>query len=749
VASGFDDIPRVAERQTESNQQSAGSVNMKRFAFLLFPILASTPTFAQWQYPPTKTVDAEDVYFGKTYKDPYRWLENLKDKEVEGWFKAQANLTDGLLAKIPGRDALVDEWMALDKLKPASYSAISYENGRVFYKKTLGGENVGKLYFRQGWKGAEKLLFDPGTYKTGAVMTIEAIVPSWDGKHVAMGISSGGAEYSEIRILDINGGTLLPESMYPSYGPLGWTKDNRAFFYDAGKVTDIKNPAIELNRKTRFHKLGTEFTQDIDFFSNESSPELGIEPKEFPQASIDESYPDYIIGFVGTVQNEIRCFYAPVSEMKKKKIKWGVLCQTSDNLVRGMAFHENYIYAVTHAGAPKYKVVRTSIKHPDWAHAETVIPEAGDSIQSLTKTKHYLIVDYSNGVVGRLVRYDLSNEKTEEIKLPASGSVDCSCPDWKTDNCLVHITSWTSPVTVYDMDAQKQTFAKSIFNSDVVYPGFDELVSEEVEVPGHDGTMVPLSIVHKKGLALDGGNCCILDGYGAYGISYSPRFSIRYSVAKKGVVLAFAHPRGGSEKGEAWYKTGYKTTKPNTWKDFISCAEYLVKKGYTSPEKLAGTGASAGGILISRAITERPDLFRAAICNVGCANAMRMEFTPNGPVNTPEFGTVKDEAESKALYEMDGVAHVQKGVKYPALMGVGGWNDPRVTAWEPGKFVAAMQAASTSGNPVLMKVNYDNGHFTEEKIVTFRNFAGQSAFLLWQTGHKDFQPVKETSSRAE
>jgi prolyl oligopeptidase len=715
---------------------------MKRFVILVAAVLATLPCWAQWQYPATKTVEAADTYFGKTYADPYRWLENLKDKEVEAWFKAQAELTDGALARIPGRDALVEEWMSLDKLKPAAYSAISYENGRVFYKKTLGGENVGKLYFREGWTGAEKLLFDPGTYKTGVVMTIESAVPSWDGKHVAMGLSSGGAEYSEIRVLDVDKGTMLAESMYPSYGPGGWTKDNKTFFYDAGKVTDIKSQEIELNRKTRLHKLGTDVASDVDFFSNESNPELKIAPKEFPSASIDESYPDYLIGFVGTVQNEIRCFYAPVSEMKNKKIKWDVLCEPSDNLVRGVALHGNYIYAITHSGAPKYKLVRTSVKHPDWAHAETVIPEAGDSIQSLTKTRHYLIVDYSNGVVGRLVKYDLASGKTEEIKLPATGTVDCSCPDWKTDRCLVYITSWTSPVTIYDMDAEKGGFTKSIFNSDVVYPGFDELVSEEVEVPGHDGTLVPLSIVHKKGAPMDGSSCCVLDGYGAYGISASPHFNIRWSLARRGVVLAFAHPRGGSEKGEAWYKAGYKTTKPNTWKDFISCAEYLVKKGYTSPGKLSGTGTSAGGILISRAITERPDLFRAAICNVGCANAMRMEFTPNGPVNTPEFGTVKDETECKALYEMDGVAHVQKGVKYPALMGVGGWNDPRVTAWEPGKFVAAMQSATASGNPVLMKVNYDNGHFTEEKIVTFRNFASQSAFLLWQTGHKDFQPLK-------
>ena len=715
---------------------------MKSIALLVIPILAAFPCNGGWQYPATKTVDAADTYFGKTYADPYRWLENLKDKEVETWFKAQADLTEGLLAKIPGRETLVDEWMELDKLKPAAYSAISYENGRVFYKKTLGGENVGKLYFRDGWNGTEKLLFDPGTYKTGVVTTIESAVPAWDGRHLALGLSSGGAEYSELRILEVDSGKLLPEKIYPSYGTIGWLKDNTSFFYDAGKVTDIKSPEIELNRKTRIHKLGTEVAADADFFSNESNPELKIAPKEFPSASIDESYPDYLIGFVGTVQNEIRCFYAPVSEMKNKKVKWDVLCQPADNLVRGIAFQGDYIYAVTHSGAPKYKVVRTSVKHPDWAHAETVIPEAADSIQSLTKTNHYLIVEYSNGVIGRLVKYEFANGKVEQIKLPATGIVSCSCPDWKSDRCLVYITSWTSPVTIYDMDAEKATFSKSLFNSDVVYPGFDELVSEEVEVRGHDGTMVPLSIVHKKGIPMDGSNCCVLDGYGAYGISATPRFSIRYSVAKRGVVLAFAHPRGGSEKGEGWYKAGYKTTKPNTWKDFISCAEYLVKKGYTSPEKLSGTGTSAGGILISRAITERPDLFRAAICNVGCANTMRMEFTPNGPVNTPEFGTVKDEAECKALYEMDGVAHVQKGVKYPAVMGVGGWNDPRVTAWEPGKFVAALQAATASENPVLMKVNYDNGHFTEEKIVTFRNFASQSAFLLWQTGHKEFQPTK-------
>jgi prolyl oligopeptidase len=715
---------------------------MKKFIFLF--ILAAVATVrAQYNYPPTKTIAAADTYFGKTYPDPYRWLEDLKDTNVFTWFKSQAELTDDLLARIPGRDTLVSEWLALDKLKPATYSDIGYENGRVFYKKTLGGENVGKLYFREGWAGAEKLLFDPGTYKTGIVTTIQSVAPSWDGKHVAIGLSSGGAEWSELRVLDVKTDALLPDKIYPSQGALGWMKDNESFFYDAGKTTDIKSLDIELNRKTRIHKLGADVTTDRDIFSYESNPELGIAPKEFPAAGIDESYPGYIVGAPQTVQNEMRLYYAPVSELKRPKIKWDILCQHSDNLVRGFQFAGDYIYAITHTGAPKYKVVRTSVKHPDWANAETVIPERADTIQSITKSKHYLLVDYSDGVVSRLVKYELSSGKSSEIKLPMSGSLSVSCPDWKTDRCLVFLTSWISPLTIYDYDAQHDTFAKSIFNTDVTYPGFDKLTSEEVQVPGHDGTMIPLSIIYPKGMPLDGSNSCILTGYGAYGISLNPAFNTRNDdLALHGVVFAVAHVRGGSEKGEAWYRAGFKTTKPNTWKDFISCAEYLIAKGYTSPSKLAGTGTSAGGILITRAITERPDLFAAAVCNVGCANALRLEFSANGPVNTPEFGTVKDPVECQALFEMDGVAHVQKGVKYPAVMGVGGWNDPRVAPWQPGKFIAAVQEASTSGKPVLMKVNYDNGHFTEEKQVTFKNFAGQYAFMLWQTGHKEFQPLK-------
>jgi prolyl oligopeptidase len=715
------------------------TLSAKAVLFLLLSALFSV-TRGEMQYPATKTVEIEDVYFGKTYKDPYRWLEDVANPDVESWFKEQSSLTERVLAKIPARRQLANEWLALDKLKAAEYSNISYQNGIAFYKKTAGGENVGKLYIRKGWAGDERLLFDPTTYGSQSNTVMQTFLPSWDGSYVVIGLTAQGAEYSELRILEVANARLLPEKIYPSWGPYGWMADNKSFLYDIGKVTDIKSIEIELNRKSRLHRIGTSVQEDIDFFSNESYPDMGIAPKEWAMTITEESYPDIVFAGLSTVQNEAKLFWKNANDAGNPKIPWKTLCELKDNIVRGFLAHGDHLYAITHTGAPKYKVVRTKLKSPDWAHAEIIVPEAQDSVQSIAKSRNYLLVTYSDGVVGRLVKYEFASGKSSDVELPARGMVSASCPDWKTDQCFVSISSWTQPRTRYDYDVSKDIFKKSIFNADVVYPGFDQLVADEVEVPSHDGTMVPLSVIYKRGIKLDGSNSCILEGYGAYGISLEPEFDIRRSLALRGVVLAIAHPRGGSEKGEQWYKAGYKTSKTNTWKDFIACGEYLVKKGFTNPSKLAGTGTSAGGILITRAITERPDLFRAAICNVGCANAMRLEFSANGPVNTPEFGTVKDRAECEALFEMDGMQHVLKGRSYPAVMGVAGWNDPRVAVWQPGKFIAAVQNASSSGNPALLKVNYDNGHFTEEKSVTFSNFADQAAFLLWQTGHKDFQP---------
>ncbi len=709
------------------------------FLLLFYAALA----FAQPKPPANRTVDSTDTYFGVTYKDPYRWLENIKSPEVEGWFKQQADYSNSVLNKISGRDELIAEWKTLDKLQPPRITAVDYENGRIFYRKTMPGETVSKLYYKEGINGQEQLLFDPLTYIKGKTLSIQSINPSYDGKKVLIAYAAQGAEVSTLKVLDVDSKQFLKDNIYPVSDGGSWTYDNKSFFYGWLKTDDNKDPKARLNTKTKLHVLGSDNTADPDFFSNESYPALKIDPGVYPYAFLNKDSKSYVFAGEGSVQNEMKMYYAPIQQSNSGKINWQVLCTPADKIVRGMEVLGDQVYAITYNQAKNYKLVSTNLQHPDWTNATTIAAEkSNQTLESITHSKDFLFLTYSDGINNHLSKYNLHTKKTTEVKLPYTGTVNIYCPDNKTNNCIVLITSWNKPFTEFSYNAATDAFTPGTFNKPAVYPAaYKDLQVEEVEVKGHDGTMIPLSIIYKKGIKMDGSNVCLMDSYGAYGYSATPYFSVRENaLAVKGVVYAVPHVRGGSEKGEAWYKAGYKTTKPNTWKDFISCAEYLIAKGYTSAGKLAGTGTSAGGILISRAITERPDLFAAAICNVGCANAMRLEFSANGPVNIPEFGTVKDSTECKALYVMDGMQHVVLGTKYPAVICVGGWNDPRVIAWQPGKFAAALQNASSSGKPVLMKVNYDNGHFTEDKSVTYANFADQYAFVMWQCGHPDFKP---------
>lgn len=718
---------------------------MKKIASSLLLLMLSSTLFAQWNYPKTKTGDTTDTYFGMTYNDPYRWLEDLKSPDVISWFKEQADLTNNIMSKISGRDELIAEWKKLDKLQPPVYYYPIKENGRIFYQKRIPGEKVSKVYYREGMQGKEQLLFDPLTFIPGKTLSVQQIIPSYDATKLVIAYSESGAEVSTIQVMNVDTKQFLPDIIPATAGPGSWTFDNNAFMYMWIKSADNADPTGRLNPKTKLHKLGTDVKTDIDFFSNESYPALNIEAKAYPFAFFVKDSKDYIFAGEGTVQREMKFYYAPIAQLYSGNIQWKSLSALDDKLVRSVDMDGDNIYSITYKDAKNYKLIATNLKNPNWATAKTIGSEKeSQTLEYFTRCKDFLLLNYSDGINNHAYKYNIKDQTTTEIKLPYTGLINISCVDTKTNDCFISITSWNKPYTEFLYNASTNTFTESPFNKPAVYPNsYKNLVVEEVEVKGHDGVMIPLSIIYKKGSKKDGSNVCLMDSYGAYGISMSPWFNVfENSLAVKGVVIAIPHVRGGSEKGQDWYKAGYKTTKPNTWKDFISCGDYLVAKGYTSSNKLAGTGTSAGGILISRAITERPDLFAAAICNVGVANAMRAEFSSNGPVNIPEFGTVKDESECKALYEMDGMQHVKTGVKYPAVMCVAGWNDPRVIAWQPGKFAAAVQNASTSGKPVLMKVNYDNGHFTEDKDVTFANFADQFAFALWQCGHPDFQQKK-------
>ncbi len=696
-----------------------------------------------WNYPKSKTVDSSDTYFGVNYKDPYRWLENLKDTNVILWLKNQSDFSNDILNKISGRDELIAEWKMLDSLQPPFISKRSIKNGRVFYTKTMPGESVAKVYFKEGMQGNEILLFDPTTYIKNKTLSVQACVPSYDGKNICIVYSEEGGGDGTLKIMNVDTKQFLRETIYPVLTDVtpSWTFDNTAILYDW--FLSYNNDS--LSSKTKLHTLGSDVKKDVDFFSSQSYPELNIKANEVPVVSVSSSAPNYLFASLENIRPELFMYYAPYIELSSNKKQWKLFCKPSE-LIKDIEFIDDKAYAITGKNAANNKLICADLKNPDWEHAKVIAAEKTQSLLSITHCKDYLFLIYSDGINYQLYKYNLRTEQLSEVKLPNKGIMGVYCFDKNKNDCFLVMASFNMPITEFCYNPVNNSFSASTFNKTPDYPkAYNELEIEQLEVKGHDGLMIPLTLIYKKGLKKDGSSVCLLNGYGAYGLNIDASWDeINYekALAVKNVVIAIAHVRGGSEKGEAWHKAGFKTTKPNSWKDFNSCAEYLIKQGFTSSTKLACMGSSAGGLLVSRAITEHPDLYAAAICNVPCANKMRDEFTPSGATNIPEFGTVKDSLECKALFEMDGVGHVLEGTKYPAVICVGGKNDPNVIVWQPAKFAAALQNASISNKPILLKINYDSGHGTEDKNVTFADYANQFAFAMWQCGHPNFQLKK-------
>ena len=690
--------------------------------------------------PPTRSEPVTDRYFGTSVVDNYRWLEKVDSPEVTSWLKAQADYSDDLISRIPGRDSLLSDLVRLDAMRPATISSVVRKNGRYFYKKILPTDNVGRLYCRDTIDGRETLLFDPAMGDGGSSTSLSFFAPSEDGRRVAIGVAANGSETATIRILNVEARTFEPESIAPVWtGVGGWTRDGSGFTYNRLRSPDVHDTTRELNTTAYYHAVGTDPSRDVAILSAAKYPSLGIRPEDVPMVSFSDDF-RYVFGAAASVRHELTVFYAPAAELLAQRIEWKRLLVPGDQVV-GMVPHGDRLFLLSHKGAPRYRILETSLKKPDVAHAAVVLPEGKDIIDGIDRTRDYLLATTSNGIDNRVFAYGYVHAHWAEIKLPQSGAATVEGFDITSNDAEAVITSWSKPTERYEFDPGRGTPSLSPLNVEALFPGTEEITVEEVEAPAPDGTLIPLSIVYNRHLVRDGTAQCYLSGYGAYGISRTPRFGLMsLALINRGVIVATAHVRGGGEKGFDWYHAGYKAKKSNTWKDFIACAEYLVKNRYTRPARLFGEGASAGGILIGRAITERPDLFGAAICNVPFANMLRMERMPNGPINVPEFGTIADSTGWRALLEMDALQHVKKGVRYPAVICVGGINDPRVIVWQPAKFAAALQNATSSGKPVILQVNYDSGHTTEDKRVAFRSSANMMAFSLWQTGHKDFQP---------
>ncbi len=712
--------------------------------FLTAGLFLSQIISAQYNYPVTPEKAVVDDYFGNKITDNYRWLEDLKNPEVEKWFKSQSDFSHTIINKIPHREDLYNRMKEVQEMNGDSFDAIFQRQNTYFYTKTKKNENLSKLYIRDLSSGKETLIFDPETL--GKDTQITNFTVDSKAKKVAILLSKSGGEICNLRILDLTTHKLLSDEIGPIWSEFAFefTQDDKGILYTKMSTSDPNSNMLLKDMKAMLHIIGTDSKTDKILASREEYPELNALTEQFTSVYFTDDY-KYIVLRLSSVKSESPIFVAPYAELKNKKIKWRQIVKPSDDITDVFISGEK-LFLLTHKDAPHYKITLTSLSKPNFNTAQVVVPESKDGvIISIHNSKNYLYYSLGNGIIRDKYQVNINTLKGKKVDFPTGVNSSLSLNQRENDNIYCNNVNWLTPLTTYEYNPEKGGIVKSKYlNSETNYPDYNKLYTvEEVEVKSHDGVMVPLSIIYPKNIKMDGNNPAYITGYGGYGYSYEPRFSARLSVLlEQGVILAVAHVRGGGEKGEKWHEAGMKATKPNTWKDFIACSEYLVNQKYTSPSKLIGNGVSAGGILIGRAVTERPDLYAVAIPEVGLTNALRTETTANGPNQIPEIGTLKNEEDTKHLIEMDAQSKVKKGVKYPATIIRVGMNDSRVVPWMPGKFSAILQNNSASGKPVLLYANYDNGHFTSDYDVIFKEYADIFAFALWQVGHPNFQPSK-------
>ena len=685
-----------------------------------------------------------DNYFGTEIVDNYRYMENFNDSAVQQWVKAQADYTIETLAQIPGRNAWFDRMKELDDSVPAKVSGIlRLANGKIFYRKIDIQSDTSKLYMRSSLDSAEILLVDPDRFglETGHKYAMNDFKPSSDGKYVIYLISANGSEDASLYVLDTEtfADVDRPISRVPFTAGICWLPDNQSFFYHRLQELTEGMAATEKyqNSQAYLHRLGTELAQDEVILKHGTAPLVDMPRTVWPQIHhISDSGYAIALFYYGTQRN-IDLHISKLTALTQNTPEWIKLCDANDE-IRHFVTHENDLYLLTSKNAPHFEIIKTSLEKPDLFTAEIVLTESKLIVQDIFAANDALYAIVTDKGIGKVIRITYDGN-IEQLELPHDGAVLFSKNDSYADGFTIVVTAWTKYYCIYEYNPATNLFTELGLQSKGKYDAPEDLVSTEVMVKPHDGTMVPLSIIHKKGILLDGSNPCLLVGYGAYGALLNPSYGhTLYAWYERGGILAIAHVRGGGENGEEWYRAGFQQKKPNTWKDFIACAEYLIEHQYTSPAKLAGEGVSAGGILIGRAITERPDMFAVAIPRVGCLNQVRFETTPNGVNNTPEFGSCDTEAGFQALYEMDAFLHVRDGVNYPAMLITHGITDPRVEPWQSAKFAARVQAASASGKPVLLRMDYEAGHgIGSTKTQQLQERADIFAFMMWQFGMED------------
>ncbi len=715
---------------------------MASLALLFAATLAAAPPPPPSPAPRAPT----ETRFGITLEDPDRWLEDQQNPAARAWVEGQAAHTRALLDAIPARAELLADIERLERAATSSVrDLVLMADGRILLQRQPAGGDAAQLHLRDGWDGAERLLLDPEDWKakTGQPHAINYMVPSPDGRHAVVGLSASGSEEATAYVIDLADGQPKGTPISRVLFGVSWLPDASGFFYNRLNALGPGQPLAErqLDSQAYLHRLGADPEKDILVFGNRHDETLGIESPQLPfvVASRDSRF---LVGIPYSVDNRLTLFVAPLADLSSGKLQWRRVIGPED-AVRDFAQHGDDLLLLTATSANR-RIERLALAKPDAAR-EVVVPAGLEPIDSLHASGDalYWVAMRESGVGARLFRLPWGGQAAREIVLPALDTIIPYTVQDGARGIAIGGAGWARFPDIVRIDAEGAVHPTTLQPAPAGVDA-DALEATIVQVPSHDGMLVPLSIVHRRGLIRDGRNPTLLNGYGAYGMSTEPFLvPAHFAFFDRGFVRAFCHVRGGGEKGEAWYRAGFQATKPNTWKDLIACAEYLVREGYTAPARLAASGGSAGGIMIGNAMVERPDLFGVMIPQVGALDMIGIALRdPNGPVNWPEFGDPNTEEGFRSLLAMSAYHKVRDGTPFPAVMLPHGYNDPRVAVWQSAKMAARLQRATTSGRPVLLNVDFEAGHGvgSAQRSVNAQR-ADLVAFLLWQFGVEGYAPV--------
>ena len=668
-------------------------------------------------YPETKTVAQQDNYHGTTVSDPYRWLEE-ESEEVNAWVEAQNELARPYLAELPSKALYKERLTALWDYE--KYSTPYMVNDKLFYTYNNGLQNQYVLYMADGLNGKPEVLIDPNTLSDDGTVSMASTELSPKASYLAYMLSDGGTDWKTIHIRETSNKSDLTDVIKGvKFSNVAWLPDESGFFYsrypenDAGEFDDSQTVSIY------FHAIGTAQNEDAKVFSFDGKPTwnpypLVIQDGETLLISVFEGY-------------EANGVYA--KSLKEKNSKLIPIFDKWDGRYDFIGEKEDTLFFTSTADAPTGKVVKVEFDNGVQS-SETVIESTSDTLNSVSLLGGKLFAQYLKDVKGQVSVFDLSGKQIDDISFSDIGSVNGFYGDETADTTFYKLTGFTNPGQVYAYDVQSGE--STLFKRIDTGINYDDYVTKQVFYTSKDGTKVPMFIVHKKGLKLDGNNKTLLYGYGGFNISLKPGYSVSRMVwVEQGNVLAIANLRGGGEYGQQWHKAGTKLNKQNVFDDFIAAGEYLVESGYTNHQKMGIQGGSNGGLLVGATLTQRPDLFAAALPAVGVLDMLRYH-TPsaNARAWSSDYGLSENNDEFEALYAYSPVHNTEPGTCYPATLVTTGDHDDRVVPWHSYKFAAQLQADQGCDNPVLLRVETRAGHGAGTPTwMRIEGYADQWAFL--------------------